>query len=233
MVVCEGDPDRAVYQFVAHRRLGNKGGEDLLFIHTNGKGAADRPVELLRAAGAPVAVIVDIDILNARGPLDKIVKALTGAEIDTELEKRRAEVAEWVLQMPEEQFLEKLLEGVQEWISSEHTDVRSSRKRLEGTLKETTSKWGVVKKTGVSYFKDGQLAAVESLIDDLAQIGVFVVPCGELEQWIEAGARKGKEWNRKALEKLHTEGSPHELEAFMQRVINFFADPVVESSSTS
>ena len=233
VVVCEGDPDRAVYQFVAHRTLGSEGGEDLLFIHTNGKGAADTPVELLKSAGAPVAVIVDIDILNASGPLDKIVKALTGAEIAGELEVRRAKIGEWVLQMPEDQFLKKLLDGVNTWITSPHTDARSSRKRLESTLKATTSKWEVVKRTGISHFAGDQLAAVENLIEDLSKIGVFVVPCGELEQWIDAGASKGKEWNRKALEKLQTGGCPSGLEAFVQRVIDFLSDPATDAASTS
>lgn len=233
VVVCEGDPDRAIYQFVAHRTLGGKGGEDLLFIHTNGKGAADTPVELLKSAGAPVAVIVDIDILNATGPLDKIVKALTRTEISVELEKQRAEVSKWVLQMPEEQFLNKLLEGVNAWIASTHTDARSSRKRLENTLKATTSKWEVVKQVGISYFTGDQLATVKSLIEDLARIGVFVAPCGELEQWIDTGAAKGREWNRKALEKLQTEGCPKGLEAFVQQVIDFLSAPDALASRTS
>ncbi|BEP53846.1 hypothetical protein GmRootV118_10900 [Variovorax sp. V118] len=232
VVVCEGDPDRAVYQFVAHRTLVGKGGEDLLFIHTNGKGAADTPVQLLKSAGAPVAVIVDIDILNASGPLDKIVKALTGAEIPAELEERRAEIGKWVLQMSEDQFLKKLLDGVNEWITSPHTDARSSRKRLESTLKATTSKWEVVKEAGTSYFTGDQLAAVESLIEDLTKIGVFVVPCGELEQWIDTGVSKGREWNRKALEKLQTEDCPTELEAFVQRVIDFLPGSVAAAAST-
>jgi hypothetical protein len=233
VVVCEGDPDRAVYQFVAHRTLGGKGGEDLLFIHTNGKGAADTPVQLLRSAGAPVAVIVDIDILNASGPLDKIVKALTGTEISAELEERRAKIGQWVLQMPEDQFLKKLLDGVNTWITSPHTDARSSRKRLESTLKMTTSKWEVVKAAGISYFAGDQLAAVKSLIEDLTKIGVFVVPCGELEQWIDTGVSKGREWNRKALEKLQTEGCPTGLEAFMQRVIDFLSGSAAVAASTS
>lgn len=232
VVVCEGDPDRAVYQFVAHRTLVGKGGEDLLFIHTNGKGAADTPVQLLKSAGAPVAVIVDIDILNASGPLDKIVKALTGAEIPAELEERRAEIGKWVLQMSEDQFLKKLLDGVNAWITSPHTDARSSRKRLESTLKATTSKWEVVKEAGTSYFTGDQLTAVESLIEDLAKIGVFVVPCGELEQWIDTGVSKGREWNRKALEKLQTEDCPMGLEAFVQRVIDFLPGSVTAAAST-
>jgi ABC-type cobalamin/Fe3+-siderophores transport system ATPase subunit len=233
VIVCEGDPDRAIYQFVAHRTLEDKGGDDMLFVHTNGKGAVDKPIELLKSAGAPVAVIVDIDILNSSSPLDKIVKALTGAEIATEFEERRAEIGKWVLQMPEEQFLQKLLDGVSEWIKSTHTDARTSRKRLESMLKATTSKWEVVKGVGTSYFSGDQLIAVESLIEDLAKMGVFVVPCGELEQWINTGVSKGREWNRNALEKLQTEGCPKRLEAFVQRVIEFLSGTISATANTA
>lgn len=233
VVVCEGDPDRAVYQFVAHRRLGGKGGEDLLFIHTNGKDATGTPTELLKNAGAPVAVIVDIDILNASPPLSKIVEALTGAKIAEELEQRRAEIAGWVNQTTDDESLEKLLEAVREWTSSAHTDFRSSRRRLESKLKVTTSKWEAVKKAGISYFTGNRLDAIKSLIEDLAKLGVFVVPCGELEQWIDTGARKGREWNRQALEKLQTEACPPALEAFMQRVIDFLSGSGAVVSGTS
>ncbi|MEF9979738.1 MAG: hypothetical protein RR834_14755, partial [Thermomonas sp.] len=100
---------------------------------------------------------------------------------------------------------------------------RSSRKRLENTLKTTTSKWEFVKQAGTSYFTGNKLAYVEGLIEDLTKIGVFVVPCGELEKWINTGLSKGKGWNRKALEVLQTEGCPEELETFVQRVITFLS----------
>jgi hypothetical protein len=90
-----------------------------------------------------------------------------------------------------------------------------------------------VKKAGISYFAGDQLAAVENLIEDLSKIGVFVVSCGELEQWIDTGVSKGREWNRKALEKLQMEGCPSGLEAFVQRVIDFLSDPATDAASTS
>ncbi len=95
-----------------------------------------------------------------------------------------------------------------------------------------TSKWGVVKKEGISFFKEDKLTAVRKFIDELARLGVFVVPCGELEQWIDTGMKKGKEWNREALTMLQTEGCPPELEAFVQRVVAFLFDSGSIGSST-
>jgi len=69
VVVCEGDPDRAVYQTIAHKLLEDIGGGEILFIHTNGKGAAKMPLKLLQDAGTPVCAIVDFDIVNSDEPL--------------------------------------------------------------------------------------------------------------------------------------------------------------------
>lgn len=86
---------------------------------------------------------------------------------------------------------------------------------------------------GTSYFTGDELTAVENLIEDLAKMGVFVVPCGELEQWIDTGVSKGREWNRKALEKLQVEGCPTRLESFMERVIEFLSGSIPAGTSTS
>jgi len=90
-----------------------------------------------------------------------------------------------------------------------------------------------VKKQGTSYFTGDQLDTVKCLIKELAKVGVFVVPCGELEQWIDTGVSKGREWNRKALEKLQAEDCPPELEFFMQQVIDFLSDPTAVAASNN
>ena len=228
VVVCEGDPDRAIYQFVAHQIIADKG-EDLLFIHTNGKYAADVPIELLRSAGIPVAVIVDIDVLNNKSPLDKIVKSLTGKEISMKLEGVRASIGEFISRKSEEELLELLLETVKEWSAEEHNDLRSSIKSLESTLKVVRSNWAPVKKEGICFFKDQQFIVVKSLMDSLAELGVFVVPCGELEQWFNLGSKKGKEWNRKALDELQKGNCPSGLKMFVERVTQFLSDSSPDS----
>lgn len=227
IVVCEGDPDRAVYQFVAHRIIA-KEGEDLLFIHTNGKHAADMPIELLKNIGVPVAVIVDIDIINNKTPLDKIVKALTEEQILSELEDQRRQICEGVILAPEEQLLTNLINSVKEWSQGKHSDLHTSRRMLERAIQEVRSKWTPVKKQGVYYFKDEQLNFVKKFIDDLASMGLFVVPCGELEQWFNIEKKKGKEWNYEALKELQEDNCPPELKSFIEQVIKFLSGVINE-----
>jgi predicted ATPase len=223
VVVCEGDPDRALYQAVAHKTLSDERGEDILFIHTNGKDAADVPIELFRSAGAPVCAVVDIDIISANEPLAKIVKALTGQEISAQLEARRAEVAGWVEAVSADQFLQGLLEAVSAWLRGPHQNVREARRRLTGMAKSATSKWDRVKKKGICCFEGEQRLRVESLLRELASIGLFVVPCGELEGWLENGAAKGKAWNRTALESIQADDCPVELKLFLSAILRYLA----------
>jgi predicted ATP-dependent endonuclease of OLD family len=229
VVVCEGDPDRALYQAVAHKVVPNEGGAELLFIHTNGKDAANVPIELLRQAGAPVCAVVDIDILNSDEPLAKIVKALTDSEIEPLLKAQRAKVSEWVHEMPDNEFLQKLLNQVSSWLEEDHKDARTARKQLEALASHATSKWDEVKKIGIEYFKEDRRSTVEELIAELARIGVFVVPCGELEGWIKTGASKGKRWNRLALESIQNGNCPPDLSKFVGELAALLLPP--ESTS--
>lgn len=221
VVVCEGDPDRSVYQTVAHKTLASAGGEEALFIHTNGKDAAKGPVQLLREAGAPVCAIVDIDVLNSQQPLEGIVFALTGASVPNDLEEVRQEIAARVEEITLADLLLTLVASAKEWLAREHTDPRAARKSLVHVAKKGLSKWDKVKAKGVDYFEGETKVLVEDLLDRLATLGVFVVRCGELEKWIDLGMSKGQRWNRAALEKLHAGDCPAPLRTFVAKVLAF------------
>jgi hypothetical protein len=220
VVVCEGDPDRAVYQTVAHEQLAGSGGEDILFIHTNGKDAIKTPVSLLRGAGTPVCAIVDIDIFNSQDVFGQLVNALTGKAPSDELLSLRRGVAEQVEALPEEKLLEDLIESVTSWQGADHADLRRAKKALEGIAQRAT-KWNTVKSAGVKAFDESARSEVKSLIDLCKRVGLFVVPKGELEGWLSLGVSKGREWNRLALEELHSQRCPADLQEFLTAVLRW------------
>lgn len=223
VVVCEGDPDRAVYQTVAHQLLRAMGGEEILFIHTNGKDAAKGPVKLLTQAGVPVCSVVDIDVFNSSQPLSHIVEALTGQNLSEELETRRTEIATVVEKAPAGDLLSILIAAVTEWLKRQHNDLRSARKGLVTAASQGKSKWSRVKASGVDYFEGEDRVKAESLIQQLNMLGVFVVPRGELEGWIKLGLDKGQHWNRAALQQIHDGRCPPELVTFVSDVVRFLA----------
>lgn len=225
VVVCEGDPDRAVYQTVAHQLLRSEGGDEVLFIHTNGKDAAKGPAKLLSQAGVPVCSVVDIDAFNSSQPLCHIVEALTGDELNGDLEALRQEIATVVEEAPAGNLLSVLMSSVSEWLGRQHIDVRTARKGLVTAANAGKSKWSRVKTKGVDYFEGEAKAKVELLVQRLALLGVFVVPCGELEGWLRLGLDKGQLWNRTALQKIHDGECPPALKAFVAGMLSFLIAP--------
>ncbi|WP_186082695.1 ATP-dependent nuclease [Burkholderia gladioli] len=220
VVVCEGDPDRAVYQTVLHRFFRDAGGEEVLLIHSNGKDAIKTPVETLRLAGTPVCVIADIDILNSQSTLEATLLALTGGVPSARILELRSLIATSVEKATETDILESIETSVRQWLEMKHIDLRTARKTLVSSAR-IKSKWDDVKRKGVSYFDGDSRKQIDELLSLLGESGMFVVPCGELEGWICSDIAKGARWNRAALEMLHSGQCPTDLKCFMQAVLNF------------
>jgi OLD-like protein len=224
VVVCEGDADRAIYQTVAHGDLKENGGEEVLFIHANGKAAIKGPLEMLRKAGTPVCVIVDFDILNSETLLRETYELLSTTALTSEMIALRIKIAELVEKTPEEELLTNLRSSVQDWESASHTDLREARKRLEN-IAERASKWKAANARGVDYFEKADRKDIQRLIKRCSDVGLFVVSKGELESWMPLGVSKGKNWNRKALEELHEGRCPQDLRGFVEEIVNFLTGP--------
>jgi len=222
VVVCEGDPDRAIYQTVAHSQVKDVGGEDILFIHANGKDAMKNPIGMLRNAHTPVCAIADFDIINSEQVLRDILSALSdGHKMDEAVDLRR-KVAETVEKAPEDELLRNLQSSVEQWGKEASSDLREARKRLM-SLAQRASKWTQVKAKGIAYFEGDVRDAVQRLLGVCAEAGLFIVTKGELESWMALGASKGKEWNRKALEELHNGKCPPDLRQFIEEVVKYLS----------
>jgi len=220
VVVCEGDPDRAIYQTVLHKFLDDRGGENVLLIHSNGKDAIKTPVAMLREAGTPACAIVDIDVLNSKQLLNDIVQALTGSPATDRMNELRNSLAQKVEQSTDEELMKELRSAVEDWQKNEHTDLRVARRALVSSARIKSS-WDAVKAKGICYFADETRAQADELFALLQEVGLFVVPNGELEGWMKLGIAKGQRWNRAALERLHDGNCPDDLRAFMQKVLDF------------
>ena len=230
VAVCEGDPDRAVYQTVAHRRLITQGGEGILFIHANGKDALRTPVKLLRAAGTPVCAVVDFDIFNSEAILTELHEALTGSKPEAQLLALRRQIADLVEKRSEDDLLAAMKANVEDWLKNPPEDFRRARKALEN-IADKASKWDLAKAKGVDSLIETDRHLAEDLISRCQRIGMFVVPKGELESWMLLGVGKGKEWNRIALEKLHGGDCPFDLEQFVASIVTHLRP--AETAATS
>lgn len=229
VIICEGDPDRAVYQTVAQRFYADQHGEEFLFIHSNGKDAAKFPAKLLRESGTAVCVIADFDILNSEATLGDIVEGLTGSRIDEDLKQLRGEVSDAVETKSQTQSIEELKANVIAWFDQLGDDLRRARKSLVMFARAGSNKWDKAKKIGISLLSPPDATKADELIERLAALGLFVVPCGELESWMNLGQPKGSKWNQAALQTLHSNTCPQELQEFIGRVLARLAEPAGNS----
>ncbi|MGE7960160.1 ATP-dependent nuclease [Pseudomonas sp. NPDC089530] len=219
VVVCEGDPDRAIYQTVAHKILNKR---EVLFIHSNGKDAAKRPLELLKMAKVPVACILDFDVINSERVLTDLIVAITGEAPEERIRELRASI-ECSLEEPSDaEAITLIRDAVEQWMAVGYTDVRASRKALESAVKAGASKWQEIKKKGINGVPKKALTDAEELLAKLGSLGVFLVPKGELESWLCQDVAKGQVWNQRALMAIHEGGCPNELKEFVKGVIDNF-----------
>ena len=222
VVICEADADRAVYQSVAS--ICYNSNREILFIHAHNKQTLAPVARVLKETGTPVAAIADIDILRVDKDTEDIYEVLAGYPLEQEFKDRQKSLCSYIDSRPEAEVLNALKSNVDELKNQlnngEHTldGARSALKRL---LKEAT-KWSTFKREGIKALNEDQQANALYLIDGFSKVGLFVVPVGELEGWIDLGTHKKNKWIVPALEEINNQKTPKELKKFIGDILNFF-----------
>ncbi len=222
VVVCEGDSDRSVYQATASRVLDSP---DLLFIHAHNKQKIKDITSVLTEADIPVAAITDIDILRDHHDLRYLLESLTDEDITDYLEVRR-ELDEEISDRDEEEIIRGMIDEVAEFADQledgKHT-VQGARAAL-GRLRSGFSEWAEIKETGVGGFPEENRGDAESLIDELQNLGLFVVQVGELEGWMDLGTSRKSTWVVRALEEIYSGDCDEALVEFIDSIEQYLDD---------
>ena len=222
VVICEADADRAVYQSVAS--ICHNSNREVLFIHAHNKQTLAPVARVLKETGTPVAAIADIDLLRVENDLEDTYEALAGHPLERELKDRQKYLCSYVDSRPEEDVLKELKVNVDELIvqlnNGEHSleGARSALKRIQ----KDANKWSAIKRDGIKVLNEEQHANALQLIGSLAKVGLFVVPVGELEGWINLGTHKKNKWIIPALEEINNQKTPEELKKFIGDILKFF-----------
>lgn len=229
VAVCEADADRAVYQTVAVRDLEE---QEVLFVHAHNKQTIHRVVSLLKPASIPVCAIVDIDILNSSTDLEQSLRSLGNSpDIDRILEFRQA-IAREVEGEDEEKTLNDLTQRTSEFLAqlnrNEHT--LSGARGALNRLRRESSKWRSLKEDGIEGAPAEIKPKVKELLDLSKKSGLFILPVGELESWLDLGTRQKNRWIVLALERLHSECAPTNLKHFLKEALAFLESQAANHS---
>ncbi len=223
VVVCEADSDRILYSTVANVDLST---QEVLFIHAHNKQTVHIVLGLLTKANVPCCGIVDIDVLNGKDDLNKILSSLGQEQVNTDQHNTMKDLACEVESGSDSIALESIKLSIEEFLSqlndNEHTF--SGARGAINRIRKDASKWSTVKTCGVNVLDDDLRARVDKLLVELSKCGVFVVPVGELEGWIDLGDVKKNKWIVPALEYLAENGSPEPLKKFIKDVVDYLND---------
>lgn len=225
VVVCEADADRCVYQTVAVREFDN---QNILFVHAHNKQAIKVVVSLLKEATIPTCAITDIDIMNSEVDFKNLLEALNDGDVcDSSLEMRR-KIAMIIEGKDEDTILKKLEEDIAELLEQ----LKENRHQLSGArgalkrIRKEASKWSDVKRRGIAGIPEKEQETTEDLIEKAKEYGLFIVPVGELEGWLNLGIRQKNKWIVLALEALHQDKCSSELKDFVKSVLNYLDEDV-------
>ncbi|CAM3470492.1 ATP-dependent endonuclease [Occultella aeris] len=221
VAVCESFGDCTYYRAVLDSLARTSPHVDIHFTQTGGKQRIASAVRSLRSAAVPVASVVDIDMLSNRTELKQLIDAHGGdiAGFDSRLRSVQAAVVSKGETVPRERLRSRvgpLLELAPKDLSPE--EIANVRQVLQAR-----SGWKQMKISGVALLNGDARAAIESIIDDLGALGIFIVPLGELESFHPAiGSRDKMAWLKQVMdERLHENEGVHS--SFVEQIREYIA----------
>lgn len=226
VIICEADADCLFYQAILSQPSVNDGPQpDVLFMHASGKHRMATMAEALRALGVPVDVIADIDLLREEEPFKRLVEVMGGEwdrigrkwkSVKSAIESRKP----WLNAQAIQTEIEKSFSSV----SPEAELPDQTLNLIKGILKKA-SPWEAVKEAGDAAIPPANptqdMQEIRKYIQDL---GIWIVPVGELEGFCRSIGGHGPKWIQKVLEEKDLGGDEFEearklIKAIWKRVV--------------
>lgn len=195
IVLCESESDCKMYSIIdGHLKEQQGKYSETLFIHCNGKNKLPDIAKALCALGVKLYVIADIDILKDENLIKKLVSNF-GVEweqiskfykvFSSSIKSQKEDLDRTFLQ----QQIEKILRS-----SNSATINDQDVKKLQKLLK-ISSGWDELKENGEQSIPRGDAtSSYRNLIKFLQAAGIFIVPVGELENFVKEVGGHGPSW---------------------------------------
>lgn len=203
VVLCESDSDCKMYSIIL-THLKKKEGKynETYFIHCGGKDRIPKIVHALKNLNIDLTIIPDIDLLNNK---DKFTELLNELNFNSDDKK--------LLESYYKKFMEEMGHGksstsvssIKEKINNFFDDFKGENlekndlRKLSELLK-IPSKWDALKKAGERHLIGETLKSYQKIDKLLQQKQVYLVPEGELENFIREVNKHGPTWVTEVLE---------------------------------
>lgn len=218
VIICEDGSDCRLFNFVADYLTTNcdKRYPDTCYVPTGGKHAIPGIAEALRASGVFVKAIFDFDLISELNTLTKTLDAFgcEGEEKNNLLSlwrKINSEVTQTVKPISNEDFKTNLLD----FISKTQAD-KLSKGKVEEMFKQKKP-WSAVKANGINGLPKGNIRKTFKEFNDLLKnLGIFLIPVGEIENFSAETGLHGPAFVEKFLDERNVSDS--ELESLREFV---------------
>ena len=213
-IVCEADSDCMFYSSILDLpSVNGADAPDALFVQSNGKHRMASLAETLRAFDVPVDVIADIDVLNDLDVLERIVNALGGdwASIESHAKIVQNSVENGTKWLDASEVAKQIAEIVRQ--PQQPGSFPSSKAEEIKKVLGKSSPWAIVKNAGQAAIPAGDATKRLNILFQLcSEIGLWIVPVGEVEGFCKSQGDHGPKWVRRVLEEHDIATSP-ELQA--------------------
>jgi hypothetical protein len=187
VVVVEADGDRLLYQ-AAWETLGDDFRMDLHFSTVGGTGGIADTCRLYRSLRIPIAVIADLDMLVDTASMVRVLETLVDDKtVKASLVESCKKIGEAVRCLPPTVSPGKVAKELSairrhrmDWAKRDDVEIRRQLRQLTTDIDRMRR----IKKGGVGAYSGALGTRLKALLERLAVFGLFLVPVGELEEWL-------------------------------------------------
>lgn len=202
VIICESDSDCMFYNSLLDiPEVHGDQQPDVLFVHANGKHRMPTLAKALTELDVSVDIIADIDILKDEKVIKKIIETLGGnwSEIEPRLKVVRSYIENSKTFLDASKVIEAI-QGALETVEPQGEFPKSKRSEINSILKKASSPWDSIKEAGEAAIPKGEATRQFRKLKTLCkEIGLWVVPVGELEGFCKSVGGKGPAWVQKVI----------------------------------
>ena len=222
VVICESDADCMFYSSILDLpKVHGERQPDVLFVHASGKDRIAVLAKALTALDVPVDVIIDIDILQGDTVFQRTVEAPNGdwAAISPLVKEIRAAIE----QQKPSLSIDEIKATIREILDATPLTNNPSNEmstRIDSIFRNS-SRWGIVKTGGEAALPRGQITErFHELQRHCKQMGLWIVPVGELEGFCRSVGNHGPGWVQQVIEQkdLATDGELEYARRFIHEI---------------
>ncbi len=201
VTVVESEGDRLVYG-TTWDKIASEFQHDVHFVSVGGLGGVADPIVLYKALKIPVCVAADLDVIRELGTFEQILKAVAPAETATELLEDCRRIIESVKALGPlfdegrtRKQLSEILSETLDWNDA------TQLKRIGSALADLSSGLSLTArlKQGMNSLKDFSVYHdLVAFLNRCRSVGIFLVPVGELEDWVSDLVITGPSKKKKA-----------------------------------